>query len=514
MKPLKAIRILLAVLIFIPIVSYFCDFANRLPNSLHFLMHIQLVPAVLVANLSIGILIGLLVLSLLLGRVYCSVICPMGILQDILAWFTRRGKKKNRKKRWYHYSKPYNGIRYTLLAICLIFLLFGNIIPLLYLDPYSNFGRIAVHIFRPVIVEGNNLLNGIASQLNYYGFYNVTLHTITTTSFCIALTALLLVGILALLRGRLFCNTLCPVGSLLGLLSRFSFFRIHIDESKCNQCGLCEKACKAECIHSKEGTIDASRCVACFNCLDRCTKQAIAYRPVTKRSHPTVHQDEGLSRRKFLATTTAIAATLPLIPAWAKANPPADATKLTPITPPGSRSLKHFKEKCTACHLCVTHCPMQILKPAGFNFGWGYAFKPHLVYYEMAFCNYECTVCSEICPNGAIERIDVPEKKITQIGIAQFERSRCVVITDGTSCGACSEHCPVQAVRMEPYRDGLTLPHVYDELCIGCGGCESICPVRPVKAINILANAVHRTAQLPPEEKVKPVDTEELDFGF
>ena len=157
---------------------------------------------------------------------------------------------------------------------------------------------------------------------------------------------------------------------------------------------------------------------------------------------------------------------------------------------------------------------MQILKPAGFNFGWGYAFKPHLVYYEMAFCNYECTVCSEICPNGAIERIDVPEKKITQIGIAQFERSRCVVITDGTSCGACSEHCPVQAVRMEPYRDGLTLPHVYDELCIGCGGCESICPVRPVKAINILANDVHRTAQLPPEEDVKPVDTEELDFGF
>jgi formate hydrogenlyase subunit 6/NADH:ubiquinone oxidoreductase subunit I len=155
------------------------------------------------------------------------------------------------------------------------------------------------------------------------------------------------------------------------------------------------------------------------------------------------------------------------------------------------------------------------LKPAGFSFGLNYAFKPHLVFYEMAFCNFECTVCSEICPNGAIERLTTEEKKVTQVGIAQFEKNRCVVFIDNTSCGACSEHCPVQAVKMEAYGDtGLTLPHVYEEMCIGCGGCESICPVRPVKAINVLANEVHKTAVKPEEEEIKEIDHEELDFGF
>jgi formate hydrogenlyase subunit 6/NADH:ubiquinone oxidoreductase subunit I len=146
-------------------------------------------------------------------------------------------------------------------------------------------------------------------------------------------------------------------------------------------------------------------------------------------------------------------------------------------------------------------------------FGFNYAFKPHLSFYEGAFCNYNCTTCSSICPNSAIKPLSQEEKQVTQIGIAQFDRSRCVVYTDHTSCGACSEHCPVQAVKMEAYEDGLTIPQVYDYLCIGCGGCESICPVRPVKAINILANEVHQRAERPKEEAEK-ADTPELNFGF
>ena len=215
-----------------------------------------------------------------------------------------------------------------------------------------------------------------------------------------------------------------------------------------------------------------------------------------------------------MATSAIIAATVPVLPAWAKKDRPIDVSKLTPITPPGSKSLENFTKKCTACHLCVTHCPQQILKPAGFNFGFSYAFKPHMVFYEKAFCNYRCTTCSSVCPTGAIERLTPEEKKITQIGIAKFEKNRCIVYTDNTSCGACSEHCPVQAVIMEPYDGGLTIPHVYEHLCIGCGGCESICPVRPIKAINVLANEIHQTAQLPPEEDMKEINKDELDFGF
>ena len=530
--PLKTIRIVLALVIFILITAYFCDFADRLPVSLHALMQIQMVPAIVAG--SIGILIALFILTFLFGRVYCSVICPLGILQDIIGWFAQKAEKRSRRKVRYRYSKPQNVLRYTLLDICILFLVFGNIMPLLYLDPYSNFGRIASSVFRPILIGGNNLLSHITAHFNYYGFYNVTIQTITIASFLIAITALLLVGILALLRGRLFCNTLCPVGSALGLISYFSIFRIAMNKSKCNQCGLCATTCKAECINVLKRTVDSSRCVSCFNCLRKCKIEAIDYKTAwfdtelfrrprpqkvstwfnfRKKSTP-LREEGGMNRRKFFVTSTAIAATVPLIPAWAQGNKPVDVTKLTPITPPGSKSLKHFKEKCTACHLCVVHCPMQALRPAGFNFGLEYAFKPHLAFHEKVFCNYNCTICTQICPNGAIQPLELEEKQITQIGIAQFTRRLCIVHTDNTSCGACAEHCPVKAVRMEPYKGSLTLPQMYPELCIGCGGCESICPVRPMKAINVMPNAVHAKAQRPVEEEIEPINADELDFGF
>ena len=521
---LKLIRVILAVLVFSPILLFLCDFAGILPDSFSNLLRIQVVPVILGGSLLS--IIFLIALTLLFGRIYCSIICPLGVFQDIISWFTWRGKKKNKKRRWYKYAKPLTILRYSLLGICIFFLFFRITTPLLYLDPYSNFGRIAVNIFRPIIMEGNNLLNWIALKFHIYNFYYVTIHTVTVWSFAIAAAILLVVVIMALLRGRLFCNAICPVGSLLGLLSRFSLLRISINESQCTRCGLCEHACKSQCINSKEKQVDHSRCVACFNCIDRCKFNGIGFRFAGIRSSQSAVKREkkapeitqrtneiGMTRRSFLVTSTVLAATLPVIPAWAKTEKAIDPTKLTPITPPGSQSLEHFKLHCTACHLCITHCPQQVLKPAGFNFGIDYAFKPHLVYYEMAYCNYECTICSEVCPNGAMHKLTKEEKKVTQMGIAQFDKDRCIVATEGTSCGACSEHCPTQAVRMEPYINNLTLPHVYSELCIGCGGCESICPARPIKAINVLANKVHQTAQKPPEEKPKD-EHKELNFGF
>jgi ferredoxin len=534
---LKLIRTVLAVLIFVPILLFLCDFAGVLPVSFSNVLRIQAVPAILSG--SILILVLLAVLTVLFGRLYCSVICPLGIFQDIVAWFTKRGKKKNKKKRWYNYTKPYNIVRYSLLAICLIFLLLGITAPLSWLDPYSNFGRIAANIFRPIVMEGNNVLNWIALKFDNYSFPNVTVLTVTTLSLTISLIAFFAVGIMAFLRGRLFCNTICPVGSLLGLISKFSVFRIVLDDSQCTSCGLCEKACKSQCISSKGKSVDNSRCVACFNCVDRCKAQGVKYRfAYGKRSCHSVLDTEppkkssalirglqvkpamteevtfGMNRRSFLVTSTVMAATIPVLPAWAKAEKEIDVTKLTPITPPGSRSLKHFKKKCTACHLCVTHCPQQVLKPSGFNYGIEYAFKPAMVYSAGHYCNYACTICSEVCPNGAIEKLTEEQKEVTQVGIAQFERTRCVVFVNHNSCGACSEHCPVQAIKMEPFEDGLSIPHIHEELCIGCGGCESICPVRPVKAINILANEVHQTAVKPVEGETKEIDEEDLDFGF
>jgi ferredoxin len=517
----KLIRIIIAIAVFIPVLLFFCDFTTVLPKSFSNLLRIQLVPAILSGSMLIVLFLS--ILTLLFGRIYCSVICPLGILQDVIARLTRGGKKKNKKKRRYAYSKPFNILRYSLLTLCAGFLLFGMIEPLLLLDPYSNFGRIAANMFRPVILEGNNLINWIALKFNNYDFYHITIYTITALSFSIATIVFLVIGIMSFLRGRLFCNTICPVGSLLGLISRFSIFRIVMDESGCTGCKLCERSCKSQCINSKNKKVDSSRCVVCFNCLSKCKTNAINYRFAWRKQSAvvapkladtaTVHFEKeiGISRRSFLVTSTAIAATVPVLPAWAQAKKELDVSKLTPITPPGSKSLKHFKDRCTACYLCVAHCPSQVLRPAGFNFGIDYAFKPHMVCFEGHFCDYECLVCSEVCPNGAIGKLSAEEKKITQIGIAQFTLERCVVYNDRTSCGACAEHCPVKAVRMEPYIGALTLPHVYPDLCIGCGGCESICPVKPIKAITIWANEEHKTAEKPKEEKGVEFNNE---FGF
>jgi formate hydrogenlyase subunit 6/NADH:ubiquinone oxidoreductase subunit I len=217
-------------------------------------------------------------------------------------------------------------------------------------------------------------------------------------------------------------------------------------------------------------------------------------------------------RRKFLFATASLAVSLPVVSV--PLGRICDGFRRTPLTPPGSHSLERFKNHCTACHLCVTHCPQQILKPAALEFGLGYLFKPHLSFYETGYCNYGCTVCSEVCPAGAILRLTEREKMAVQIGVAEFDRSRCVVYTDLTSCGACAEHCPTLAVRMVDYVDGLTVPEVTEDLCIGCGACESICPVRPLKAINVRPHLVHRTALVSDDEQLREIDGGELDFGF
>lgn len=520
---LKITRIITALLFFISIVLFSCDFIGILPKKLHVLMHFQLIPAVLSGSF---IILGvLLLLTILFGRVYCSTICPMGVLQDIIAWFSRRGKakqkkKKGKKKSWYSYSKPYNILRYSLLTLAFLELFFGITFFLVILDPYSSFARISVDLFRPLGIEINNIINTVALKFDNYNFHHISLYTASLGSILLASISLLTVGVMAILRGRLYCNTICPVGTFLGLISKFSIFKIAINPDKCNQCGKCNRTCKSECIDYKNLRVDNSRCVDCYNCLSVCDKKAISY--TTKRYQNNTKQVleekaslESKERRQFLLTSAGIATTLPIVTACSKIDGGGlTYDKSAPVTPPGSKSLARFQEKCTACHLCVTHCPQQILKPAGFTYGLNHAFKPELIFYEGAFCNYNCTVCSDVCPNGAIKVISAEEKKTIQIGVARFRRGRCVVITDGTSCGACSEHCPTQAVKMEPYKNGLTLPHVYKELCIGCGGCESICPVRPIKAINVVASNVHGVAQLPPEEEHEDVNIEDIDFGF
>ncbi len=519
---MKGLRVLLAILFFIPILIYFLDFTGKLPNSLHTLLHFQIVPAILSG--AVAIIVFQLILVLLFGRIYCSVICPAGVFQDIINRLFSLGKKKKKGSRRFFYRKPLNMFRYLLLVITILLALFSITELILWLDPYSNFGRIATNLFRPVIIWGNNILADWLMSFDNYSLYHVTIKTVAVSGLIAGIIALLTFTFMVIFRGRLFCNTLCPVGALLSIFSRYSFFRISFDGSVCNSCGNCERTCKAEAIDSKGMIVDTSRCVTCFNCTSSCIKGALQYRfkPFYKKGESIevvspVMQEQSVvkSRRSFLTIGATIAVSLPVVYSIAK-NAQDNGTLSTsedwgPVTPPGSVNLERFKDKCTGCHICVVKCPSQVLKPAGLEYGFSYMLRPY-VSYRSNYCNYECTICADVCPVHAIKPLTVEEKKITQVGVATFVIDRCIVYTEGTDCGACSEHCPTQAVHMVPYEGTLTIPKVEPELCIGCGGCESICPVNPYRAILIKPNKVHKHAELPPEEEVQEFKID--GFGF
>jgi ferredoxin len=188
-----------------------------------------------------------------------------------------------------------------------------------------------------------------------------------------------------------------------------------------------------------------------------------------------------------------------------------------PVSPPGSGSIAHFTSICTACHLCVSACPSRVLVPSFLQYGLSGMMQPRMDYHA-GHCNYDCTVCLNVCPSGAIVPLTPEKKKLTQLGVAKFIKENCVVYTDNTNCGACSEHCPTKAVDMVPYLNTaskrLVIPEVNPDICIGCGGCEYACPTKPHKAIYVDGNRVHKLAEQPVEKKIdEKVDYKE-DFPF
>jgi ferredoxin len=169
---------------------------------------------------------------------------------------------------------------------------------------------------------------------------------------------------------------------------------------------------------------------------------------------------------------------------------------------------------CTACHLCISACPTQVLVPSLFEYGIGGLFQPKLDYW-VSYCNYDCKICSDVCPSGAILPLSLEDKKLVQLGKAVFVKDDCIVITKKTECGACSEHCPTKAVAMVPYEQKLMLPELKNEICIGCGACEHSCPTKPRKAIYVEAHEVHQRAKPPEKKKLEVKEQEQLqEFPF
>ena len=268
---IRRIRIILATVFFLGITLMFLDFTGTLHHWLGWMAKIQFLPAALALN--VLVIVVLLCLTLVFGRVYCSVICPLGVMQDVFASFG----KKVRKNR-YSYSKPMAWLRYMMLVIMIVAIVagVGSIVQLL--APYSAYGRIATMLLQPLWQLGNNGLAAIAERADSYAFYSVDVWTKSLPVLFVALTTMIILFVLAWRNGRTYCNTICPVGTVLGFVARLSFFKVRFDADKCRNCSLCSKNCKASCIDYKNHSVDYSRCVVCGDCIEKCNFGALKYR--------------------------------------------------------------------------------------------------------------------------------------------------------------------------------------------------------------------------------------------
>jgi ferredoxin len=490
---LRKIRIALAAVMFIGITLLFLDFTGTLYQWASWMPKIQFLEAVLALN--IVVIVALIILTLIFGRMYCSVICPLGIMQDIFAWFGKRAKKNR-----YSYSKEVKWLRYPMLLLFIIALVAGVGVVFQLLAPYSTFGIIATNLLQPVYIAGNNVLASIAETSDSYLFYHEDIWLRSLPSLLIAAVMLIILFVLAWRNGRAYCNTICPVGTVLSFFSRFSWLKIHFDSDKCRNCSLCSKNCKSACIDFKNHTVDYSRCVVCGNCIESCKFGALKYGRSNQNTQSTQNNSTDSSRRAFLIGT-ALASTAVMAQKKEKLMDGGLAAiadrvipeRQTPLTPPGSLSAQHIAQHCTGCQLCISECPNQVLRPSTNLM----TMMQPVMSYERGYCRPECTHCSEVCPAGAIKPITPLEKTSIQIGHAVWIKKNCVAVNDDVPCGNCARHCPTGAIEMVPLDpddgDSPMVPAINEATCIGCGACENLCPGKDGQtAIMVEGHEVHR----------------------
>lgn len=515
---LRKIRIALAAIFFICITGLFLDITGEWQSIFGWMAKLQFLPAVM--GLSLVPILIVLALTLIMGRFYCSVICPMGVFQDVVAWISRKFKKKNP----YSYSKPKTWLRLTVLVLFIILVVTGfNGIAIL-VAPYSAYGRMVNNLLQPLYIMANNALADVAAANESYTFWAVDPHLFVAPLLIVAAITFLVIVVLACIGGRTYCNTICPVGTVLGYVAKFSWFKPYIEVSKCKNCMKCSKNCKASAIDIKGGmVIDYTRCVACGNCLEECKFGALHFghptaaarimpeKPVkTAKANSTAKKSAEVTAEKatekvdtnlrsMLTTAVVLGASAAIKAQEMKVDGGLAViedkkmpVRQTKIVPPGALSASNLASKCTGCQLCVSNCPNGVLRPSTDLKTFMQPFSS----YENGYCRPECNRCSQVCPAGAIKPISKEEKSSIQIGHAVWEPDNCIVITDGAECGNCARHCPVGAITMVPQDpdDNFSplIPAVNEERCIGCGACENLCPSRPLSAIHVEGHLVHK----------------------
>ena len=496
---LRKLRILLATVSFILITLLFLDFSGVLHAWFGWMAKVQFVPALL--SSSAIIVLAIIVVTLTFGRVYCSILCPLGVYQDGISRIAEK-RKKNR----YKFKQSRKLLRYLIVLAFALLLMLGLTSIAILIAPYSIYGRIASNLFAPVYELINNGLAYLAERWNSYAFYHVDVYIKSLPIFIVSIAYFLIITILSLTSGRWYCNNVCPVGTILGILAKYSIFKPVINSEKCNSCGLCEKNCRCSTIDAKNKRIDYTKCVTCFNCVYQCKRNAMKYKlagnidKVNKIDMIGDETKEGKTSRKTFITTIATVAAASTLKAQEKVVDGGLATiekklapkREVPLKPAGSVSLDNFTSRCTGCQLCVQNCPNDVLRASSKL----ETFMQPEMSYERGYCRPECTACSEVCPAGAIRKVTREQKTSIQIGHAVWIGKNCIPLRDGVTCGNCAKRCPSGAITMMPYdpedEASPKIPIINEERCIGCGACEHVCPARPFSAIFVEGNLVHK----------------------
>ncbi len=435
-----------------------------------------------------------LVLTLLFGRVWCGWICPLGTTLDIL-----KPRRKSRKDSPKPPSEKWRVVKYILLVFILTAAVFGNQ-TLMFLDPVTIMTRTLSNAIWPALsfvvraVEGflyqfESLWGGLDAIHNAV-VYPVFKDTLPVYPLAVPIF-LFFAGIIALnwAAERFWCRYLCPLGGMLGLLSRFSFFRRVVD-GDCTSCAACSRHCPTGTIDPQRGfASDPAECTVCYDCAVECSNGSSTFKWQIPAWNPADRQPYDLSRRDALKTIGLSAASVALFHAEpVEKRAPADL-----IRPPGA-DLTDFEALCIRCNECVRVCPTQGLQASLLEGGWRNMLTPKLDP-RIGYCSYTCNACGQVCPTGAIPMLALEEKRHTPMGLARVDRNRCLPWAYNISCIVCEEACPVanKAIKLQEdtvingHGETVTIqrPVVVKEMCIGCGMCEYQCPMGGDAAIRV-----------------------------